>query len=674
MGIADDCFRVLIDNKSLRTDQIHELLTKIKTHVIKEGISTLNLDAIIGFLCETLSISISTKILLIKDALLPNGKVPRSTIYAILRRLGVRSLSTPNKSETPRALQTELCQWLVHVYIYMQDVTVFEDTYSHWLQLWQLDYLQQWITYLLFWSTTKPLVKPWRMQLITKIADNTGYSNAKACATLLLEKFHCLVPNRQINDAIEHLNCNKRRLNTLKRQVWDLEFMSKWASIVEHSHGVSQSTLQNLVQELDNQLANCSQQDIPSIKRKSLTKIAVHNIGTLERLAASFELLTLPNDLEELFRNSDESSLVFLATLDPHHKFWSRVSEWTRLKFYTASIHANMVSYRQSIIRPLLVAELLNPQPSTLQHISNISWIDDLREFMLHKTGTPELDSLEKLKGLRLAPNFETGHFYNRCRTLLYRIHVLNKRRQINPEIFRLLKFIISCIAEHSSKHIGNRHLTTTSRLLVIVLCELACYDNDKRFFEICLLPQAALDSMMISSDPVVLNTVCSYLSSKSVMKGLCDEKSIAEARNKSILDLINYLWRNKLGHGLPTFKIPEDFIRRILEVPGSDLPNAELELMFGILNIPALAFPARVALEGLEDALTSRVHFNQRLSEKSYSDFTQAHPGDWLDTISSFHELKLAILGKLRHHDAYGGIAKFLYIYLHDITDSGSS
>ncbi|SCU84365.1 LAFA_0D09560g1_1 [Lachancea sp. 'fantastica'] len=671
MGIADDCFRFLIENDSLQTDQIHELLTKIKTHVIHEGILPTNLDAIIKYLCETRSISISTRILLIKDALIPNGKVPNSTVHVTLRHLGIRSLSTLNKTETPKALQAELCKWLIHAYIYMEDVTIFERTYSHWLQLWQLDYLQQWITYILFWSTSKRFVKPWRMRFITTVAENSGYSNARACSTLLLEKFYCLVPSDQIYGAIERLKCNKRRLNTLKVQIWDTEFISNWASIVEHSGGASKFIFQSLAQELEKQLISDSQQEIHLGKKKSSRKISVEKVGTLERLAAVFENLAIPKDLDELFNIGDESSLVFLATVDPHHNLWNRVSEWFMLKIDAASIHGVTASYRHLIFRPLLVASLLNQQHCKIRHLSKASF----GELIMQIVDTSDCCCLEAPKELRSAPNFEIGRFYYSCRKLLFQTLVMAEKQEVKLDTITDIEFIVSCITEDLTKHISSRHLTTTLRLLVIALRELAGSNIDNRILSLFLLPQKALDTMMISSDPVMLNTVCSYfILTKDLVDTLLNEKRMIGAQNKNVFDLINYLWHIKPGCDLPMFKVPKKFIQCFLSKPSSDQSNAEVDVTFGILSIPALAFPSRVALRGLEDALTSRVRFDKTLSESSFSVFKQAHAGDWLDTISSFHELMLMILGKLRYHDAYGDIARFLYTHMRNIADNGVS
>ncbi|SCU94382.1 LAME_0F07250g1_1 [Lachancea meyersii CBS 8951] len=675
MGIADDCFNVLLQNKSLRTDQIHELLSKINRHVTEEGISASNLNGIIDFLCENSQISTSTKGFLIKEALIPNGKVPRSTVYAILRCLGTRSQSTPDKLETSRVLQTELCKWLVHVYTYMDDYTVFEETYSEWFQLWQLDFLQHWITYLLFWSTTRHLVRPWRVRLLSSVGANSGYSNAKACATLVLEKFYSLVPDTRIYDAISQLKCNNRRLKTLKRPLWDEVFISRWNSIVKRSYGLSGPPLYSLFEKLSNQLS------LSGVERKSHSSetdsgkmVPLNSVVTLGRLAEKLEYLMVPIDVEDVIKTKDQSCLAFIATLEPSDKFWRRLSQWIQLKLKLNSISADTASCCQSISTALITATFLNHEMSL-----NLSLLDDVNfkfeELSTYKTSEMATNTCSNLEAVRNNPqHYKESHFYHMCRHSLFKNWLLNEEGTGGEEALSCIAFIVSCLSEDMRKSIPSRHLSTTFRLLMIVLDRFPLDRFSDSSLGSCLLPTETVNAMMICSDPIILDAVSAYLvTSRRILGAFSNNDGLADPLNTNLKDLSNYLWSNNFKGDNHVFRIPKGFIRCMISALSTQYSDADVQQMFSVLNIPSLAFPCRVALRTLEEAFTSRVRFNMRLTKKTFTEFKKANSASWLDDVTSFRELILAILRLLRQHEAYCNVAKFLYTYVRSISKNVS-
>ncbi|SCU88810.1 LADA_0E12178g1_1 [Lachancea dasiensis] len=655
MGVVDNCLHLLIHAHELDTTQIHEILTKIHASVNREGVSAELLDQFIVFLCETSRISVSTKIFLVREALLPNGKIPDSTVHTVIKYLGVTNFSTSQKQETPRSLQTELCKWLVHVYLYMEDVSVFERTYSVWFHLWSLDYLQIWITYLLFWSTSRYLAKPWRMKVHISVGNNPGYSNSRATATLLLHKYYNIHRHSSIARAITNLKCNARRLKTIQQSFWDHVFLIKWCFVLELSNSISSASFHVLVNELETKL-RCQ----PS-KEWDDKPIPLKSIETLENLSQHFGKISFPNDIDAILTKRDRNSLVFLATADSTNDLWDRVLQWFQLKQnYQPSkgrLHESDVRYRHG----MMAAWILNPKCLSSPIIIQSEERGPSNILML----------LGLLCKFEMVENIANSMTHMQCRGILAMICTFSKGLDVERAAmyFSAIKDFLEQEA-FCDLHDGN--LAVTFRLFVKVLRERIATTNSTVLSDSWLFSQKFLTKLIISNDPILLDSVSEYLilSREGVVNS--SRAEVSEMHNTIILDLTNYLWRNKLSKVGSMLMLPTCFIRILADIVFQVNSHVSEKRCFNLLNIPALSFVGKKAVERLEDALGSEARFHGAISEKGFLSFKLKVGTDkWLDTITNFYELKLAVLAKIRYEDAYGNISLFLYTYLRSLTNS---
>ncbi|SCV05935.1 LANO_0H18426g1_1 [Lachancea nothofagi CBS 11611] len=677
MGIVDDCLQFLIEGSNLTTAQIHELLTKINTNVNNEGISTRLINPLIDFLCDTSFISVSTKIYFIREALLPNDRIPRDTVHRIIGRLGIRSLSTPFRKETPRAIQSELCRWLVHVYIYMEDVAVYEETFSIWFQLWQLDFLQKWITYLLFWSATTSLVKPWRIKFLALVGNKGGYSNAKTSAALLLERFSTLVPNRAISAEILGLKCNVRRLSTLRRGAWDEAFLANWSCVLDILNRLQRSAFYDLIEELKSLLSfGEPKKEGSTMTTRRNNAVSLNDVDTLEKLAQSFELISIPKDIEAVVTSRNRCSFVFLATVDAGIEFWKRVSQWCVLQQGLYTLGGEFPFIDKLTMGGLLSAYTLNRDKDSQSFCSVKEPPTEIE--IICNLASPVLSDIT-CKRITFARNkvrdLGNCRFYSMCRSVLAKLYILSKGApgiMESPLLFEALNHIKSFITEDMRERPSDRHVTATLRLVVRILSNFSSVKLREDFAASVLLSKETVNISILSTDPLAIGVMSEYLIlSKNIIQACSKNQEVIELHNAHVLDLTNYMWRNKVAGGGTIFEIPLVFVRRMMQNLTFGDSGPESKSWFTVVNIPALSFSSRCAVNKLENALSSKSHFSNVLTEKSFNDFKRK-VGDisWLDTISSFYELKVAILGMMRHQEMYKNNSRFLYAYLRSLAD----
>lgn len=684
MGIVDDSLKKLIRSKELSPSDIYECLECVRANISVEGVSVTLIDEVIGYLCETTAISTSTKILLIREALLPNGPVPSSTVYTVLKQLGVKTLSMPLKREVARDIQVELCKWLVHVYIFMEDISIYEKTYSMWFQLWQYDFLQTWITYLLFWSTNRRLAKDWRVSYILRVSSKNGYTNCKALATLLLQKFKLVMQNEKAEEAIKKIQCNNGRLKTLKHDFWAPRFLENWSSVLETCGCMSKVAFFDLVKDLTTQLSF----EAAEIDQKVDTQdiVTLNSTVNIETLAENIESFKVSKDIERLLTTRDRTIFVFLATLDQADPFWSDLEEWCTIRLKLLLFRGRENTEKEKLVtRAILTACLLVPKDlNTLVAISDkveelqlADWYplsDPYCSAVFILTGNTSEDSaLERIVNAR--QNFKGKKFYAFCQNLLSEIYFscdMPNCHERAGAYSKTIKYILTLLHEDVLRLLPDRHITLTFRLVVKLLSRL----GDQGVFDALLSSsypsKHVLNILMASSDPIALSSLADFLIvSQKIVMATGKDKRLVRLHNHCVLDLSNYLWRNKMNSTGTLFGVPTLFFRNVIN--GLNQFNSEFKSKswLTLLSIPAFSFYSMKAVKSFEEASSSKVSFKGPLTEINFDTLRRTtKTSDWLDTIATFQELKNAILAHMKYHGAYKEIPEFLFSYVRSLTD----
>ncbi|CUS20276.1 LAQU0S01e02960g1_1 [Lachancea quebecensis] len=688
MNAVDESFRELVGCSKLSPLEISELLSKIHSAVFTEGVSASILNEVIEFLCESPLISTSTKIYLVREALFPNGPVQSSTVLTIISHLGVRSFTNTRKQETHRDIQIELCKWLVHVFVLTDDVNVYLRTYSIWFQLWKFDYLQKWVTYILFWATTADVVRPWRVQWLLKTSLKTGYTNSKALATLLLEKFNVAKPSQAIVDAISSIQSNRRRLKSLEYDLYDDSFLSTWSRVLIHSKFISKQAFFDLINDHRQQIHIVSMR-LRAGELCQFPTVPLNGIETIEKLVSSYHYTTPPKNVEEVLPNGDRTAMIYLALLDRQDPFWSRCLKWCEVRLKSEVLGSrNDPERTQETMKTVMLALALyhndfsvSDELLTENRITNLLKQTDSQSPFFHVAlflVSPMIHvgaatSRGLAEGLR--PVSELGVFYERCRNTLYFmwacVDILADRsflHKLSTDFENMLRLI----NKDSSSCSSNRHVNMALRLLVKVFSAVLLRQKHMPHWHISSFYKL-FGVLMISNDPLVLCSVVEFFSkSRAYVQEHSKDETLVKLHNRAVLDATNYLWRNKFQNNISFIGIPSEFINKIVESLYSEDSEMSLKSWLTITSVPAVSYCCYQILRGFEKATNSKAFFNHLLTHKGYDIFKeQVSSEDWLDTIPTYYDLKLTILARMRYDNTYRSIPEFLFTFLKSLTET---
>ncbi|KAM3163865.1 Ctf3p [Lachancea thermotolerans] len=691
MNTVDESFKELISYSKHSPLEVSACLSRIHSTVCTEGVSASVLDDVIVFLCESPLISVSTKVYLIHEALLPNGPVQSSTVFTILSHLGVRSFTNPHKRETHPDIQIELCKWLVQVYVLVDDVTVFSKTYSIWFQLWQFDYLQKWVTYLLFWTTTAEAVRPWRIQWLLETSLNTGYSNSKALATLLLEKFNIARPSQAIVDAISSVHCNRRRLKSLEFDSYDESFLSTWSKVLDHSRCISMPAFFDLISDHRSQIHLVATES--KTERLQLSQaVPLNGVETVEKLVSSYYNITPPKNVEEVLPNGDRTVMIYLALLKRRNPFWDRCLKWCELRLKSEVFASRDDPERtlETMKIVILTLALYQTDPSISDEVRAENRITNLLRQMATQSRfsyialllAPPMTYVETTMARELTERLQLGSklsaFYERCRHMLYFLWasigtLVDKSllRKLSSDFEETLRLINEDLSSCSS----NRHVNMTLRLLIKVFSFILLRYKHMPDWDITSFYKL-LEVLIITNDPLALCSIVEFFSkAREYVQEHSKDRSLVEIHNNAVLDVTNYLWRNKFKNNASFIGVPSDFIQKIIESLYSEDSEMSLKSWLTITSIPATSYCSLQILRSFERATASKISFTRLLTDKSYEAFKkQVSSEDWLDTIPTYYDLKLTILARMRYDRTYQNIPEFLFTFLRSLTGTQKS
>lgn len=279
------------------TDQQGLYIAELYPIVSKNGINSHQLHLIIDGLIQpkqSSSLTTSSKVHIIESLLLPNEKIPKRIVLKILGSLG----TGPSFSE--KKVQVLLVKWIWAVSFFVKNSSsVFSVLNSALFNLLSLSYLEPWICQILFVTTKRTHLKPWRFKLLLDLSrrsQNVSHylHTLLAYFTMLLDgpsalnqaSARCIhFPNLERWSKVFHQNKSLRSSFEVARD----EFIGKLYSL--------HSTFSNKRRRMDNSL------EIVQIGKVSHKEIQWNHINTPYRLIRDFRDITVPQLVHSIFRN-----------------------------------------------------------------------------------------------------------------------------------------------------------------------------------------------------------------------------------------------------------------------------------------------------------------------------------------------------------------------------------
>ncbi|EJS42607.1 ctf3p [Saccharomyces arboricola H-6] len=688
------------------------------------GLSSPQLQRLVRLLCETSIIDTVTKVYIVENCFFPDDYLTKDLISEVISHLGTPTTFSRYRIQTPPVLQTALCKWLVHVYFLFPASSEWGRSVSGsiWLHLWQYSFLQKWITYLIIWQTTTPTdVKPWKLSIMKKCAMNPGYRDAPAAATLILQRFQCLVGvSSQIIELILTINCNKKTLKSHRNLKLDSRFLSTLQRVLSRTHPTNfpVETVQNTIDMFLNEIHQLGSASTRPLRLQSLATyssskgmVSLLEITSLKQLAQNWSQLHIPNDVDSLMAPSSNGNLLL------YPKVMSRDSLkhlYPSIILIKNSCYASSPPYGWCIwqLKRCFAHQIETPR-ETISAIVSISSMDG-------ELSTQIIQAFCNLKYLKLdesvmericwgilplwKPKLINGtrEFFVKFMAGVFMWSTRNghDNKQIFPEIcLYVLQMITNWVLDDKLITLGLTLLHDIQNLLTLdkffnnstsnrfstmalitslnILTQMSTQSNSDYAIEYLIVGPTIMNKIFTSDDPLLLSTACRYLiATKNKLMQYPPTNKYVQTQNQYIMDLTNYLYRNKVLSSKTLFGIPTDFFKPIVEnvyVPTADFKNLKF---FTITGIPALSYTCTMVLKQLETIQNTTIKFSSDIiNEETFKDFIRIKHDDivqqgWINGVSNIHDLRVEILKYLGETDnPYREIAIFLFTYLKSLS-----
>lgn len=662
------------------------------------GLSSSQLIKMVTFICNSPTLAMTTRLYITEKCLLPNDYISEDLIKVVISQLGTATAISDSRLQVPEKIQVSLCKWLVHVFFLFSsrdEPNALQPNSSIWLHLWQFDFLQHWLTYIVLWTTTSPKdVKRWKVLLLGKVGAKPNYRDSQACSTLILRRFESVAGQSElITRTIADVRCNQRRLRSLQSLEYDKDFMTKLRAILLNrpSSRFTEDILNELIASSLDQLkfsvmnkGNNTSSFIQSVKETTLL-----NTQSLSKLASQWDTIVVPLNVEQFLRNIKRSPChLYLLSLSSGSKFWTIACRWLRIHLGLLFKKGQIHQCRSQIDDIIRICQIYGVLTTVI-----------IREFFtpIYLNANPEAFLL-LFKGLFSIPaNLEVNHEgFSRSSMQVVATSLLKNEMKVS--VFPSLADVIILFLSNTLR-VNNQEWTASSLELVQNIHELLIstfsnvVENRRATLAImkalrCILflhqqvsfksdlkliipPPGVIRRQFISDDPLLLDACCYYL--VRTRNFLIDEgpsNKFVQLQNTYILDLTNYLWRNKMIESKGFIGMPSEFLEAVIE--NLYLPDVVMKAktIFSITGIPALSYTCTAKVRDLETANRVSASLLEPFSEDSFRVFKRSESFDhWLPNVTSLKELKIEILKALDGMGPYNNIAAFLFTYLKSLS-----
>ena len=219
---------------------------------------------------------------------------------------------------------------------------------------------------------------------------------------------------------------------------------------------------------------------------------------------------------------------------------------------------------------------------------------------------------------------------------------------------------------------VENRHITITTISLLDLLSFIATNFHEQfndpetpdeivqQYLKQIILKNSTMNKLCTIDDPLLLNACCRYLVSvKELLVYREPDDLYVQLQNQYILDLTNYLWRNRIYKSKKIFNIPSKFIKEV--VKNLYLPdiNSKTSAIFSIFGIPSTSYLSQQALDQLERNNSVTMNYCELITEEGFKRFTSelSDKSLWISNISDFNQLKPELLKIISTMQCYNHI-----------------
>ncbi|QLL33244.1 hypothetical protein HG536_0E01550 [Torulaspora globosa] len=658
------------------------------------GLSSPQLIKMIIFICNSPTLAMTTRLYIAERCLLPNDFISQELIDVVISQLGTATAISDSRSQVPEKIQVSLCRWLVHVFFLVtarDETNALQPSGSIWLHLWQFDYLQHWLTYIVLWTTTSPKdIKRWKVILLGRVGSKPNYRDSQACSTLLLRRFESVGGKSElITRTIADLRCNQRRLKSLQSFQYDKEFITKLRSILLNS------SYSNFTDDILNELMTSSLDQLKCLAINEGSRISsldtsaegvpLLNTQSLSKLASQWDCIVEPLNAERFLGNVRTSPCHFyLLSLTDEHKFWTIACKWLTIQlgmFFKnpgdmtgvqniikiCQIYGSLTSF---IIREFFSAEYLNANPEGFLLLFDglfslpVSFSINQHTFARDAMQVVAISFLNKKMKQTIFPSIANAI------VMFLRHSRFGDGKDWAASFSDLIQSIHELLVSTLTNIIENR-LTTITLVSTLKSILALQHHSGKYKLKYVIAPPNIIRRQFISDDPLLLDACCYYLvRTKDFLLDENPSNRYVQFQNNYILDLTNYLWRNKMVETKSFAGIPSEFLRAVIDNLYLSDVAMKAKAPFSITGVPALSYAFIAKLRDLQPVHDARIRYFGPLSDESFRALKRSEKfARWLEGVLSLKELKIEVLKAFDETGPYNNVAAFLFTYLKSLS-----
>lgn len=689
----------------------------------KHGIPTDLLPNLLNFLFYNNVVSINTRLKIIKNYLLPNDYISNEVFHFIMVRLG-----NAKDNNIDKDIQCAICEWLLNVYFLFPEKILNSDK-SILIYLWKYEYLQKYITYFIVWSThTKYDIKLWKLNMLDKTSKKPVYSSSDINLILILKRYLTLLGKSEVLSNLLQNKINSDRLQKLQDLQalnFDNKFGAKLINVLSSENpnkfGIdiikkNQNMLLDMLKDSETH-PNTLRYDRRKL-RNSLSPL--YEMKNIPQLQKNWTKLKLPINVETLFMAPRHNPVIqfYPMAVVNNPKYNSKKEQKMSRVQYLYSLNSwveinlkrcfNDITMLDEEKTPILNTIIFNCQIFDNLQITAIDTFLTLENLLANEKIVITL--INSLFPILKPPTNNFLEFRNKILKFLAVCHLTyNDQRnkggnskvfpiicsallsmtqnwfltysndhKITDFAFILLTDIRKLILANMKYSIEDRFLSMTLIKLVANLTEITpmykiLSSGTALHFNKLVLNRDSIHKMVLLDDPLILNVCCKYLIKMTdVLINHPQSGKFIELQNQYILDITNYLWRNKVMEKRKLFNIPTEFMKQILDncfFP--DVKNKD-KAVFTITGIPAMSFISIKALEIMEKKESVEYHYDKLLTEEDFALFkkyiTETNI-EWISNGTDLASVKISILKEIFNMQPYNEIAKFLFAFLKSLS-----
>ena len=689
----------------------------------KHGIPTDLLPNLLNFLFYNNVVSINTRLKIIKNYLLPNDYISNEVFHFIMVRLG-----NAKDNNIDKDIQCAICEWLLNVYFLFPEKILNSDK-SILIYLWKYEYLQKYITYFIVWSThTKYDIKLWKLNMLDKTSKKPVYSSSDINLILILKRYLTLLGKSEVLSNLLQNKINSDRLQKLQDLQalnFDNKFGAKLINVLSSENpnkfGIdiikkNQNMLLDMLKDSETH-PNTLRYDRRKL-RNSLSPL--YEMKNIPQLQKNWTKLKLPINVETLFMAPRHNPVIqfYPMAVVNNPKYNSKKEQKMSRVQYLYSLNSwveinlkrcfNDITMLDEEKTPILNTIIFNCQIFDNLQITAIDTFLTLENLLANEKIVITL--INSLFPILKPPTNNFLEFRNKILKFLAVCHLTyNDQRnkggnskvfpiicsallsmtqnwfltysndhKITDFAFILLTDIRKLILANMKYSIEDRFLSMTLIKLVANLTEITpmykiLSSGTALHFNKLVLNRDSIHKMVLLDDPLILNVCCKYLIKMTdVLINHPQSGKFIELQNQYILDITNYLWRNKVMEKRKLFNIPTEFMKQILDncfFP--DVKNKD-KAVFTITGIPAMSFISIKALEIMEKKESVEYHYDKLLIEEDFALFKKYITEtsiEWISNGTDLASVKILILKEIFNMQPYNEIAKFLFAFLKSLS-----